>query len=394
MRTAVQILVAVLLIAGAGAFALWMIDRRPEVEAGAVVPALPVVRVITARAAPIDLEVHGRGEVLPRERLGLTSEVAGRVRAIAPVLVSGGSFTAGDVLVELDPIDLEAAEARAAAAVESAKLSLARRRTEASLAERQYAQLGEGEPSDLALGVPQVREAEALLAAAQADLSLAERNVERSRLVAPFDGRVRSEDVAVGQLVARGQVLAELFATDRVEVRILVPTGELAHLGLDRAGVQDTGAAARLTAKFAGATRRWQGRLLRVEGEVDRTSRMAVLVIGVHDPLGEAAELAGAPLLPGLFVDVVVVGRHETSAILVPRIALRSGSKLLVVDDEDRLWFRPIEIGWSDSDRALVTTGLVEGARVCTSPLAAPVDGMTVRVLEDGDSGTGGEVDR
>jgi RND family efflux transporter MFP subunit len=391
MRTLVQILIIVAVLAGAGAIARWQIERRPVLEPQAVLVSAPLVEVLVVKAAPFQRTVHGRGEVSPREQTPLVSEVAGRVSALSPALVSGGAFSAGDVLVELDSADLEVAQTRADAALVGARTALTREQAEAAVAARQYAQLGQGQASPLALREPQLAEATARVAAAEADLERATRDLERARIAAPFDGRVRSENVGLGQLVARGEVLGELFSTDLAEVRVSVPDGQLAHLTLSGFGVLQDGPAAVLSTEFGGVRRRWPGRVLRVTGEVDRTSRMVTLVVGVPEPYGQAARLAGSPLMPGLFVDVAISGIRDSAGILIPRSAVHAGPRVFVIDDGDRLRFRNVVVAWRDTDRVLVLSGmeggLLDGERVCISPLAAPVDGMRVQVKgEDPDS--------
>jgi len=383
MRPLIQLLLVIVLLGGAAGIARWMIENRPVIQPEEPPVVLPLVEVEVVHVAPFTTSVRGRGEVGPREEVALVSEVDGRVRGLSPALVSGGSFSKDEVLVELDPVDLEVARARAAASLEQARTSLRREEAEAALAERQLEELGV-EATDLARRVPQVEEASARLAAAQADHARAERDLARADLAAPFEGRVRREAVGVGQLVSRGQVLAELFATDRAEVRVPVPDGDLALLEFDRIGVVEDGPVAWLTADFAGAPRRWRGQVQRVEGEVDRTSRMPTLVVGVDDPYGAAAEEAGAPLLPGLFVDVTIEGRVEPAGALLPRAALRAGGRVFVVDEEGRLRFRAVELGWRDAEQVLVTSGLGDGERVCLSPLVAAVDGMAVEVIDRG----------
>ena len=390
MRTVAQIVIVVVVLAASAALARWMIESRPEIEPEPPGTVATPVEVITVRAEPFRLTVRGRGEVAPRERSRLVAEVDGRVATVAPALVTGGDFAAGEVLVRLDTADLEVARARAAAALRQAETALAREEAEAAVAARHYAELGEGEASELALRRPQLEEARARVAAARADLAWAERNLARATITAPFDGRVRTEDVGPGQLVTRGQVLAELYATDRAEVRVPLSDEALAHLERVRIGLLENGPAATLRCVFAGARRTWRGRVTRIEGEVDRTSRMITVVVGVEDPYDQAAEEAGAPLVPGLFVDVEIEGRREPAALLVPRSAIRDGGRVFVVDGEDRLRFREVTVAWRDAERVLVADGLAEGERVCVSPLATPVDGMRVRVLAAGAEPSGG----
>ena len=383
MRTPIQIALVLTLVGGASFIAKWLIDNRPVAVMDVPPARHPLVRVLEVSAGPFELTVHGRGEVDPREVVALVSEVEGRVQALSPSLVTGGSFTAGEILVELDPADLMGVRARAEARHEEARTILERELAEAGVARDHLASLGLDGATDLALRKPQVTQARAQVKAAAAELDRSERDVERARLRAPFDGRVRGEGVGLGQLVSRGQVLGELFSTDLAEVRVPVRDDDLASLDLDVYGVLEDGPGAWLETEFAGATRRWRGKVLRIEGDVDRASRMPTLVVGVQDPFGAAAEQAGVPLMPGLFVDVTITGRVEPGVVL-PRSAMRAGSRVYVIDEDDRLRFREVTVSWRGPSRVLVSAGLAGGERVCISPLAAPVDGERVEVLLEG----------
>ena len=67
----------------------------------------------------------------------------------------------------------------------------------------------------------------------------------------------------------------------------------------------------------------------------------------------------------------------------LPRTALREGGRVLIVDDQDRLRFRDIEVLRAERERVVIGAGLAPGERVCVSPLGAVVDGMQVRVVEE-----------
>ena len=103
----------------------------------------------------------------------------------------------------------------------------------------------------------------------------------------------------------------------------------------------------------------------------------------VEDPYGRQSGGEVVPLAVGLFVEAEIQGREVSDAVVLPRSALRESGRVLVVDDESRLHFRPVDVLRVQGDEVVIGDGLAIGERVCVSPLAAPVDGMSVRVLDE-----------
>ena len=97
------------------------------------------------------------------------------------------------------------------------------------------------------------------------------------------------------------------------------------------------------------------------------------------------------PLAIGLFVEAQIVGLEVEDAIVVPRAAVREDTFVLVVDDEDRLRFREVDIFRIDRDSVIIVGGLGAGERVCVSPLEAVTDGMKVRTAGAGEESSSKE---
>lgn len=389
-----QRLVAIALLAGSltGGWALARGRPAPAPEAPRT-PA-PLVRVAAVARGDVRVAIRAHGTVAPRNESDLVPEVSGRVVSISPALAGGGFFDAGEVLLEIDPRDYQSALRRAQARLARAasELELAR----ANLG-RRSALRDEGAASQAALDDAQnaARVAEAARAEAAAARDEARRNLERCRLPAPYAGRVREEHVDVGQFVSAGQPVARIYAVDYAEVRLPVRDADLAHLDLalgpDADGPPAPQPPVVLRARFAGAQREWTGRIVRTGGEIDPRSRMVSLVARVDDPYGRERARGRPPLAVGLFVDAEIFGRRVERAFRLPRVALREGpsgarDRVLVVDADDRLRFREVEVLRSEREEVVIGEGLAAGERVCVSPLRAAVDGMSVRV-PSGDPG-------
>ena len=107
---------------------------------------------------------------------------------------------------------------------------------------------------------------------------------------------------------------------------------------------------------------------------------MLHLVARVEDPYSRRSS-GRPPLAVGLFVDAEIAGQTVVGTVL-PRSALRSESRVLVVDGDDRLRWRGVDAKRIDDDAILISDGLQEGEKVCVSPLDIVVDGMQVRTPE------------
>ena len=386
MRLALMLLLPVVVVA-VGTFGAWtMIEARDKPEPQPVEVPLPLVRVITVRPETVRLTVEAEGTVRPRTETEMVPEVSGRVVEISPSLTAGGFFEEGDVLLKIDPREYELEIVRSRAAVAQAELRVATAKQEAQVARKEWESLGEGDPSPLVLREPQIAEAKAVLASAQAALDRAKYDLERTTVRAPYAGRVWEKRVGRGQFVTRGSPIARIYSVDLAEVQLPIPDAELAFVDLPLAYRGRSGKAnmprVRVRATFAGKKHEWRGRIVRTEGEIDAHSRMVRAVAQIEDPYGYTAHPGRPPLAVGMFVEAEIQGRWVRNVVFLPRTALRAGDQVLVVDEESRIRYRSVEILRAETDRVIVRSGLSEGERVCVSILAAAVDGMKVRTVE------------
>ncbi|HJO05650.1 MAG TPA: efflux RND transporter periplasmic adaptor subunit [Acidobacteriota bacterium] len=374
--------ILVLAIAGATAASLAGMRAQPEQRASAPLP--PLVRVHTVASQEHRMVVESQGTVRPRTESRVVPEVSGQVVWVAPDFVSGGFFEADSPLLRIDAHDYEQARIRARAEVAASRLRQAQAQAEAEIAVREWRDLGEGEPPALTAHVPQLENARAALAAAEANLVQAERNLERTELRAPFAGRVREKTVDVGQFVTAGAAVGSIYAIDFAEIRLPLPDDELAFLAelplVYRGESQRLGPRVTIRADFAGRTHEWQGRLVRTEGEIDPASRMVHAVAQVRNPYGRGTDPQRPPLAVGMYVRAEIEGATANGVVLLPRSAVRVDGRVLVVDAQHRLRFRQIEILRATRDTLVVASGLRDGERVVLSALDAVTNGMVVRV--------------
>ena len=358
--------------------ALTLMATSPKLEPSVPEPVAATVRVVEVQPQSIQLTVHSQGTVAPNTETELIPEVSGRVEWISPSLVNGGNFEVGDELLRLEDRDYRSTLKRADAALSRAEAEYEHAQFEferlESLEARQLISRSVMENSLRASRV-----AEATLQEARAGQAQASRDLERTRIRAPFTGLVRRESVDIGQFVSRGTAFATVYASADAEVRLPIADRQLAFLNLP-VGIrgelpENLQPEVTLSAEYAGQRLEWYGRIVRTEAQIDTVSRM-VQVVARIDNEGQTA-----PLSVGLFVNAEIQGLIADDIVRLPRVALREGNNVLVVDEGNRLRFREVDPLRLYQDEVLIRGGLSSGERVCVSPLQTAVDGMPVNPI-------------
>ncbi len=376
-----KVVLPLVVLGVAGAVAGVLLSTSSPVASRPVERLLRAVRTVPVELRTVRLDVRSQGTVSPHTESELIPEVSGPVVWTSPALVSGGYFKEGDLLLRIDRADYEAAVSRSRAQL--ARAEGENQHAERTLARQQdLAKRSVASDSELNDAERVSRVAVAGVDEARAALDQAERDLDRTEIRAPYTGRIRSEQVDVGQFVTRGQPFAKAYATDFVEVRLPIADAQLAYLDLPywhaAAPAENDLPRVTLRAKFAGKDHTWNGRIVRTEGEIDAKSRLVHIVARVQNEGGDQA-----PLPVGLFVQAQIRGREAEGVAVIPRQALSGAGRVLVIDESDRVRFRDVDVLRVEGEDLLISKGLASGERVCVSMIQAPVDGMQVRPVED-----------
>ena len=380
-----KILLPIAFIVFAVIFTIVVLLLKSDPPQEEVVKVLPRVEVTEVRSEPLVLKVESQGTVQARTETILIPEVSGVVERISPKLLAGSFFKKGDVLLEIERIEYEAAAANARGMLASAKLAYAQEESLSEQAALDWKDMGRGEPSDLVLRKPQLEKAKADMDAARAALAVAERNLSRTTVRAPYDGRVHTKLVDVGQTVnARMTQLARIFSVDVAEVRLPISAKQAGFIDVpERYRDGESGLprpAVTLSATMGQKTWTWQGVIDRAEGVIDASTRQIFLVAKVDDPYGISDDPSKPPLKVGQFVSAEIEGRSLGIGFIIPRASLKPGDVVHVIDAFDRLQVTPVDVAQAGVEHVYVTTGLQDGDRLCLTQLGIVVDGMDVNV--------------
>lgn len=384
VKRIIFLLLPVLILVGSvvGFIGMSALKPKPE-EKAEVIEALPVV-IATAKMQPVSITVQAQGEVVPRSEVSLASEVSGKVTYISPKFLAGGDVSKGETLVRIAPTEYELRAVQAEAAVAQARTALAQEVSEGQIAAQGAADLGIDDVSELTLRRPQLAQAQANLASAEARLDEAKLQLARTSIRAPFNGRVRNRAISLGAVVSTGTTLGQIYASDVVDVPLPLTDTDLQHIGLGIGYIatpDKPGPDVQLTATVAGEVHQWTGQITRTDSGFDPESRVLFAYVEVSDPYGKGAD-DGVPLAPGLFVTATVDGSAITESVVLPRTALRGKDTVYVARDDNTLEVRPVKVAFSERERVVLFSGLTEGERAITSPVRGAADGMKINPVE------------
>ncbi len=341
------------------------------------------------------LDVRSAGEVIAARTIQVTPQVSGQVVWVNDNLVPGGVVREGEMLFRIDARDYENAVEERRTELAQARALLEQEQGLVEVAEREWelfrdevADEGIEDPS-LALREPQLKSARVAVEAAQARLEQARLALERTAVEAPFDAFVQTEAIDLGQTVSTQSQAATLVGTDTFWVRTSVPVDKISYVNIPGVNAQQ-GSRATIVQDVGARTIERQGRVAKLQGDLDPEGRMARVLVEIDDPFGISAlqqetgtagrrqAARGVPLLLSSFVDVQIQGPQTDELVEVPREALHGGNEIYVYAADDTLDIREVNVVWERPDTVLVE-GIEPSVRVVTSPIATAVEGMKLR---------------
>jgi RND family efflux transporter MFP subunit len=402
--------------------------------------ARQIVRVIEVKKEDVPALVEESGTVEPKTTIHLTAEVAGRITYVSENMRIGNFVAQREVLVEIDPREYrlsvvqfqaqiaqlkaeiakttqQKANIRRNLAVEEHKLRLSRGELERKKKLFKSGSISQSEidkqeidtrlmetsllnqENALALLKSEADLIRAKIEATQAQLEMAELKLEKTKIFAPVNGRVQEESVEVGQYVPVGQKLGTIYDISAMEVVVYIAPRRMAPLMALAEGkaefpiFTDIGQANELIKRFGptatvqfrwrGGKKTWKGRVTRSKGMLDETTRTVPVVVEIKDPFKGVRPGKSPPLIPGMFVDVILEGTVFKDVVKLPRNALHNDSVYVLSDG--KLEIRKVKIAMMTRDYAIISKGLQNGDKVIVSPIPVPIPGTELRTASTAD---------
>jgi RND family efflux transporter MFP subunit len=342
-----------------GSRRLWRASRAQRAAA----PPATLITVAQATVAPLDVVERSVGRLESVVDPKIAAEVPGRVTEV--LARAGKDIKAGEVLARIDARDLELSRG-----VTQAEIN----RIEALLANQQRI-VARNEQLVLKNFVSQnvledsIAQSKALreqLEGARAQLALTERNLSKTRVVAPADARVQTQIVAPGDYVKVGDGMFEIVSLKRLRAHVPFPENAVARVRI--------GLPVRLTTPTApGET--VTGTVSDIKPVVGASSRAVEALVRFDNP---------GNWQPGASVNAEVVIAERPRAVLVPEtsVVMRPAGKVVYVIQDGKALARVIETGARSAGGVEVTKGLSGGETVARDGAGFLTDGAAVTVKE------------
>ena len=367
------------IIIGSLLIATMMISARPRAVSNIQKFVPPAVETQVVIPQQYQVKIESQGTVTPRTEIQLMTEISGKIQKVSSQLQTGAKFEKDDPLIFLEKRDFELSLIAAESSLSQARVNYEREKAESELAGKEWKKINGGKASDLTLRKPQLLQAKAILAAAEAVYEQAERNLDRTIIRAPFKGRVRKKMVDVGMVVSPSIAIAQIYATDYVEISLPIAEQDLAFLGIPLDGSvikKSSQPYVELFTDFGGQQLSWSGTIIRSSAEIDSKTRMLSVIAQVSDPYRKTSNTL--PLKVGIFVKAAIKGKTFNDIIKIPRFTVRD-NKVWVVNQEGLLDQKQVKILRYEDDSALVIEGLNVSDSVLLTRLTVLVKGMKLK---------------
>ena len=387
-RKLMKIIFPIIIILSGIVIMLVLIAIRPEPKKEVKADPGILVQLLEVKKTSLPIVVKGTGTVTAAEEVTINPQVSGRIIRVSPQFAVGGFFRKDEILFEIEDTDYRLALDRAKAARAKAEYDLASMESQALIARSEWERLNrdnQEQPNPLVLFEPQLKNSLSALASAEASVRQAVLDLERTGIKAPFNCRVRSENIDPGQYVKSGSIVALLAGTDNAEILVPLPLEDLRWLVIPRSGETDAGSSAVVSLHIGEKIYEWQGRVVRSTGEVDPKTRMMKLVVRIHDPYGlkGTSDTEKPSLADGSFVDVRFMGAKLENMFVIPRSAFRDASTVWIMDKEEKLLIREVITGRIEREKVIISEGLADGDRVVLTNISGAANGMRLRAIEN-----------
>ena len=366
----------ILLGAFAISYLLWLLGQvQPDPVEEAPAPDV-IVEILTPK--DFQIQISSNGTTTPLTQTVLTAEVGGEVIYRSKKFSEGSSVIEGEILAKIDDTDLQLQYKNALLQLANAEVQHSLQLAEAEVAKEAWEKIGDGVASDLTLKKPQLKQAEALLEVAKAQVSSAEKKLNKTEIVAPYAGRIQSVNIDLGTTIIPGQPVGAMYTSSEIEITLAVKDNDLQFLSIPMDGRKlnpSEQASVVIESFYKGKTQSWEGKLERVDGVIDPITRMINLIAVFKNDFIETDK----PNLPiGLFVEAKIDGITLKNIFEIPINSISKDNEVYIVDKDNQLELRKLTVLKKYSEFVIIKDGLKAGERIVTSKLSTASNGIKV----------------
>ncbi len=421
-----KIILPIVVLAAAFTYVIYLKNTAPEANKRPVVERLTVVEVETLKPTDYTVYIEASGTVEAGTQSNLVAEVSGKVLDVSTNFLEGSYFTKGQTLLEIDQANyLNAVDiAQSDVAANEASLKQIKAEEESNKRSIQLAQ------QNLALGKKELARVKSLLNkklisrsqvdaedqkinrlqqqlqdlrglqttfvsrrnaiqarinSANARLKQEKLHLSRTKVKAPYSGRVLRRNVDLGQYVSVGTVLGEIYATDYVNVALPLSLKQYELLGMPEAFRNthiDTNDLPEVTLTNPDSLNKdkWKGRIVRTSAALDEKTRQMNVIARIDNPY-EAKEGVSSPLRIGQYLHANIKGRTFNNVFVLPSIAVVYNREIRILEN-GKIKIVPVNVIWNTHSESIVEANpKFIGKQLITTNLVQAVDGMKAITL-------------
>ena len=366
----------ILLGAFALSYLLWFLGQVQPDPVEELPPPDVIVEILTPK--DFQVQISSNGTTTPFTQTVLTAEVGGEVIYRSKKFAEGASVIEGEILAKIDDTDLQLQYKNALLQLANAEVQYSLQLAEAEVAKEAWDKIGDGVASDLTLKKPQLKQAEAFLEVAKAQVSSAAKKLNKTEIIAPYAGRIQNVNIDLGTTIIPGQPVGAMYTSSEIEITLAVKDNDLQFLSIPMDGRKlnpSEQASVVIESFYKGKTQSWKGKLERVDGVIDPVTRMINLIAVFKNDFIESDK----PNLPiGLFVEAKIDGITLKNIFEIPINSISKDNEVYIVDKDNQLELRELTILKKYSEFVIIKDGLRAGERIVTSKLSTASNGIKV----------------
>ena len=307
--------------------------EKISLRSNASAKELPVTATVL-RTKLLQNTIFSNGTLVSNEEVELRSEISGKITKI--LFDEGKPVKKGDLLVKINDSELQATLKK-----NNARLTLAQDR------EFRYKQLLEKNLTSQQEYDTQLSDLNSVMA----DVEFTKAQIEKTELIAPFDGIIGLRSVSVGSYISPQTKIVTLQSINPIKVDFSVPQK---YFGLIKEGKT-------IYVKLASTEKVFAGKIYAVEPKIDQNTRTVQARAFIPNEKNE--------LTPGAYVEINIVLENIPDALMVP-------TDVVVPDIEGEKVFvyrngiavpRQVKIGTRTENEIQITSGLAVGDTLITS---------------------------
>lgn len=332
------------------------------------ISSLPV-EIKQIKSTEFNIQINSYGLASAQTQTDILSQVSGKITYINEKFKDGRYFKKGELLLKIEDIEYLANIEIAKAAQALAQQELLEEKAKAIQALEDWQRFNKKEqPSDLVLRVPQLKYAKANYNSAKAQVKKAQLELSRTKIIAPYDGKVVQKDVSISQVLSNNSQIATIYATKSIKVRLPIKNSDLVFLK-DKV---DTNSSIKVLFTSSLSKDTYEGEIIASESSLDTNTKQLYLIAKIIRNTNT--------IKIGEYLKANIYAKKLKDVILVPNGSINQG-EYVYIEKEGYVYRKEVEVSWSNEKYSLIKQGLKNKDNLVITSLGAISSGTKVKIV-------------